>query len=184
MLTDEKKELKKYLAGQGEKLSTLTASIQTTLNTLDKTAIAPDWLKTVINKYNFPEKLKAEKNPKTLFQYVEHFIGESSNRKDKGTGLIVTSDTIKQYEIFYKHLRNFAMNERKKDFDFSDINQAFYDRFVLFMQEKSFAQNTVGKTIKILKTILNEATAQGYNTNSCFKGFSVFKEDYRYNLFE
>jgi integrase len=179
LMNDEKKELKQYLTDQSEKLNTLTATVQTIFTATDKNSIEPDWLKIAIEKYNFPERYapQVEETTKTVFKYVDEFINEISNRKDKETGLPLTKNTIKQYKVFEKHLKNFAQNIRKKDFDFSDIDQSFYDKFVSFLQGKSFAQNTVGKTIKVLKTILNEATVQGYNPYAYYNSFHVFKED-------
>jgi integrase len=179
LMNNERKELKNYLTDRNEKLNALVSTVQTIFNEADKDSITPDWLKIIVDKYNFPEKYapKVEEKITTLFPLIERFLKELPNRKDKETGLFITTNTIKQYKVFEKHLRDFAKNTRKKDFDLSGIDQTFYDKFVSFLHGKSFAQNTVGKTIKILKTILNEATLQGYNTNLCYNSFHVFKED-------
>jgi len=55
IMNDETKELKQYLIDQNEKLNALTTSIQTLFNGSDKNSISNDWLKTAIEKYNFPE---------------------------------------------------------------------------------------------------------------------------------
>jgi len=105
------------------------------------------------------------------------FIEEAPNRKDKNTGRLLTSNNIQQYKACEKHLKDFAISMKRKDFEFSDINQAFYDNFVAFLQEKQFTQNSVGKQIKVIKTMLNEATQQGHNTNTNYSNFHVFTED-------
>ena len=180
LMNDEKKELKQYLTDQSEKLNTLTTTIQTLFNETDKTDIAPDWLKLTIDKHNFPEKYAPKVSvPEitTLFQFIDKFIVEAPSRKDKNTGRPLTYNNIQQYKATEKHLKAFAKSIRKKDFDFSDIEQSFYDKFVAFLQEKSFTQNSVGKHIRVLKLMLNEATTQGYNTNAYYNSFHVFTEE-------
>jgi len=51
----------------------------------------------------------------------------------------------------------FAESIGKTDFGFSDIDKSFYDGFVLYLQNQSLTQNTVGKHVKVLKTFMNEA---------------------------
>jgi len=178
--TKEKKELKQYLTTQSERLTTLISTIQAIFNNLDKTTIAADWLVTTIDKYNFPEKyIPKVEIPETftLFQFTDKFIKEAPNRKDKNTGRLLTPKNIQQYKACEKHLKEFAKSMKRKDFEFVNINQAFYDNFVAFLQEKQFTQNSVGKQIKVIKTMLNEATQQGLNTNTYYSNFHVFTED-------
>jgi integrase len=180
LMNDEKKELKTYLTTQNEKLNTLTTIVQAAFNDADKNDLSADWLKLTIDKYNFPEKYspkEIEPEIKTLFQFIDKFIQTAPNRKDKNTGRPLSYNNIQQYKAAEKHLKEFAKSIRKKDFEFTDINQSFYDKFVVFLQEKSFAQNTIGKDIKELKVILNEATTQGYNTNAYYNSFHVFTEE-------
>lgn len=55
-MDEEKKLLKTYLTSQNNKLNSLITTIQTFFNDADKDEIASDWLKTIIDKLNFPEK--------------------------------------------------------------------------------------------------------------------------------
>ena len=85
--TDDKKELIKYLTEQSEKLNTLTSTVLTLFNESDKSNIAPDWLKDVIDRFNFPEKympkIETPEEATSLFQFIELFIKDAPNRKDK-----------------------------------------------------------------------------------------------------
>ena len=194
IVISEKKKLKQQLTEQSEKLQALVATIQTLFNRADKASIAPDWLKVTVDKFNFPEKYAPkEELPKTttLFQFTEKFIAEAHKRKDKKTGIPLTLNNIQQYGATEKHLKAFATSIRKKDFEFSAINQSFYDKFVEYLQseisttedkekkilKKSFTLNAVGKHIRILKLMLNEAAIQGINTSTFYKSFYVFTEE-------
>jgi len=180
VITDEMKELQSYHEKQKTRLSEINIIISDALKNTNIDRNNSDWLKDCIDKFYLRGKytpIIKEAPQQTLLKYVEHFIKEIQSRKDTKTGLPLTKNTIKQYFVFEKHLRDFAKHERKKDYNFSEIDQHFYDRYVSFLQEKQFAQNTVGKNVKVLKTILHEATIQGNNANPYYNSFRVFKED-------
>jgi integrase len=159
----------------GEKGKTLTSEI----------------LETEIDKAFNPEKYETQPEIKTFFQWVKYFIDTAHTRKDKVTGRKLTSNNNQQYKATEKHLKAFAKSIRKQDFEFSEIDASFYNRFVSYLQseitvtqnnetkvlKKGFTQNSVGKQIKVLKTMLNEATAQGINTINHYGSFHVFTEE-------
>ncbi len=170
-------------------------------NAENKELLTSKLLEIEINKALHPEQFKPiEEKPKTLFQYIETFISTAPTRKDKATGRLLVYNNIQQYKATEKHLKAFAATKRKKDFEFNQIDQHFYNGFVDYLQKsipaldidkkpllnedgtpkllkESFTQNSVGKHIKILKVILNEATRDGVNTLTAYNQFYVFTED-------
>ena len=139
--------------------------------------LTSDLLDNEIKKVLSPEKYEAKPEITTVFQFIDKFIKEAPNRKDKNTGRLLTFNNIQQYKATEKHLKDFAASIRKKDFEFSEIDQSFYDGYVAFLQEKQFTQNTVGKHVRVFKLMLNEATTQGFNTNVYYNSFHVFTEE-------
>ncbi|MDR2346571.1 MAG: site-specific integrase [Planctomycetaceae bacterium] len=180
LMTDEKKELKQYLTTQSGKLDMLIATIQTEFNNADKNNLTAEWLKLVIDRFNFPEKYvvqtETEKTP-TFFEFVDAFLKEYPNRTHGITGLHFAPKTIQQYNALKKHLNEFAESNNKTDFEFSEIDKSFYDNFIDFFKEKSFTANSMGKYIKALKSVLNSATEMGYYQYSYGKKFIVTKDD-------
>jgi len=180
IISDEMQQTQAYHEDQKINLSKINNIISETLKdkTLDRSN--SEWLCDCIDKFyqrgKFTPKVET-KMIKTLFQFVDKFIEEAPNRKDKKTGRLLAYNNIQKYKATEKHLKAFAKSMKKKDFDFSDIDQTFYDKFVAFLQEKSFTQNSVGKHIRILKLMLNEATLHGYNTNAYYNSFHVFTEE-------
>lgn len=157
-----------------------------------KESLTSEWLETAIDKVLHPDKYTIKKSVDTLFTYIELFIENAPNRKDKTTGRLLTHNNIQQYSATFKHLKTFAKIKRKKDYRFEEIDNDFYKSFVQYLQKeiiakdvngeekvvkKSFTQNTVGKQIRILKLMLNEATIEGYNSCSIYNSFHVFTED-------
>lgn len=166
-----------------------------------KDNLTSDWLESEIDKLLHPEKYKPiDEKPTTLFQYLDKFIESAPQRKDKATGRLLSYNNIQQYRATQKHLLAFADIKRKKDFEFHQINQKFYSDFVDYLQseipetdskgntitddegnpkllKESFTANSVGKHIRVLKLILNEATREGINTSTAYNNFHVLTEE-------
>lgn len=177
---NETKALIKSLNDKEFKLNSLTTAILKNFNEADKSNIPTDWLKITVDKINFPQKYEpkaVEPEIKTLFQFTESFISKAPERKDKTTGRKLTHNNIQQYKATEKHLKAFAKSIGKTDFNFIDINQSFYDNYVSYLQKLGFTLNSVGKHIRILKLMLNEATIQGINRTAFYNSYHVFTED-------
>lgn len=144
------------------------------INATDKSNLTSDWLESEIDKRLNPVKYEPkEKAPETVLQYIDKFVKEAPNRKDKSTGRILTYNNIQQYKATQKHLKAFAKKIRKADFQFADINTEFYQKFVSYLQGLQFTQNSVGKHIRVFKLMLNEANRPEVN----MKNFHVFTEE-------
>lgn len=158
----------------------------------DKENFTSKDLDLAIDEKLYPDKYNIQPKNYTLFSFIDEFIQNAPFRRDKVTGRKLVYNNIQQYRATYKHLQNFAALINKVDFNFEEITQAFYNEFVLYLQQeqhqyddkgnlaltkKRFTQNTVGKHIRILKLFLNEATDQGVNKNAAYTHFYVFTED-------
>lgn len=169
------------------------------LNINNKKTLTSSWLDIAVDQHLHPEKYtKTDENKtiETLLSYIAHFIENAHNRKDKKTGRTLVYNNIQQYKATEKHLKEFASFEKKKDYAFSEINHDFYSRFVTYLQnpiqktdnrrkpiynedgspvlvKKAFTQNSVGKHIRILKTMLNEIKPAEADISK----FHVFTED-------
>ena len=134
-------------------------------------------LDTEIDKVLNPEKYKTDFDIKTLFQWIRYFIETASNRKDRETGRPLKRGSIQKYYATEKHLKAFAKSIKKDDFNFSEIDSNFNDDFISYLQALNFTQNTIGKHIRVMKTMLNEATIHNVNTNNLYRQFKVFTEE-------
>ena len=152
-------------------------SILNPLNSYDY--ITSKWLNEEITKIIYPGNnlpLQEEK-PESLLKWVKIFVEQAPNRKDKVTGRLLVNNNVQQYKATQKHLNDFVKQKRKKDFLFKDLDQKFYDAFVEYLQGLGFTANSVGKHIRILKLMLNEATKLGFNTSTDYTAFYVFNEE-------
>jgi len=105
----------------------------------------------------------------SFFSFFETFIAETKYRTNTKTQRKFSPATIKTYSNTLKTLLEFQKKTRKK-VEFKKIDLEFYYSFIKFLeQEKLFTLNTIGKHIKILKVVLNDATDRGHNSNMIFK---------------
>jgi len=162
-------------------------------NAEEKESLTSKLLESEIEKILHPENNKLSDNesmtPESVLLFVKQFVESAGSRKDKKTGRLLSPNTRKQYVTTEKHLIAFAKAKRKKDFQFSDINEKFYFDFVDYLTNKeytvktkrgeavnekqSYTLNSVGKYVRALKVMLASAKHPEADTTA----FYVFNED-------
>jgi integrase len=135
------------------------------------------------------QKLPAvtEKLPPTFLEVFEQFIHDSSTGiRLTSSGKIFDKRSIQKYNTTYSVLEGFG---KSYHLTFESIDKTFYTKFVNYLNnpvygknkeviKKSFSVNNVGKYLQVVKTFLNYATENGYNSNLYYKNkqFRAFKE--------
>ena len=113
---------------------------------------------------------KVDKVLYTFFTYFEKYISNLSNKVNAKTGKLISKGTKGTYQNTLNILREFSKTyKRKIGFDTIDID-FYYDFKEYLNRERNLSINTVGKIIKNIKVILNDATENGHNKNLAFKG--------------
>lgn len=124
-----------------------------------------------------PEKIKKV----TLLSFFAQVIDQTKTgvRLQPKSGKPYSKSTVIVYSSTLKRLNDFAAIY-KGSIDFDTIDLDFYSKFTKYLiKDLKLASNTIGKDIKTLKVIMNEATERGINTNLQYKSrkFSVTSED-------
>jgi integrase len=143
----------------------------------NKDILTSDWLDNAVKKSLNPSQCIVNKDYSTLLNFGDKFLDEFSERRARKTGRTLQESTLIQYISAMKTIRAFAGEMGKSDFSFSEIDIKFFDSYVGYLQKLKLSQNYIGKQIKVLKSLMNEATKQGYNATNDFKDFIVFSED-------
>lgn len=111
-----------------------------------------------------PEEIKES----SFFPLFDQFIASSAATR--------TAGTIKNYKNSLHYFKEFS-KAKKFDFQLEALNMAFYNKFITYLiKDVGLSNNTVGRNIKVLKTFLNWATDNGYNTSLDYKKFKMFQE--------
>ena len=116
----------------------------------------------------------------TFMGFFDRFIkdSEAGTRLTK-KGKPITPGTIKTYYTTKVCLENYQTHSRKS-VDFDNIDMNFYNDFTKYLTlEIEQSTNYIGKHIKVIKTVLHEATELNINTNLSFKsrGFTTITEE-------
>lgn len=139
----------------------------------------PNTLKNLLDK-EF-KKTVIEITKKSFIEFYEEIIKQMINggRVQIITGKPYSKATIQVYTNTLNRVKEFQ-KRKKQIIDFNTIDGEFYTDFVEHLSKRlKLANNTIGKDIKTIKTILNEAKERGININpqSMSKKFSTISEE-------
>lgn len=135
------------------------------------------WTKaTVHNFFNYsPKKNKDWKI--FLVDYCQYFIdhaGERYAKKIDQESTPITERTIQKYRTLKTRLTEFQDKEGQK-IKLKEIALSFYNSFVAYLRtDCQYCDNTVGKYIGTLKTVLKDAMMNGIAITPQIKKFKVF----------
>ena len=177
LMTDEKKKLKQYLTDQSEKLNALIANIQTTFNVVDKSTIAPDWLKQTIDIFNYPEKYtsKEDVSIKSFFECYEDFVVSRT----------IASSTIEKRRILAAALQRFEQFS-KTTLDVNTITPATLKKIEDYLRSENKydenqpnrSTNTLAVMFKIFRSFVKWCNDNEITNNNPFRNYNVPKEKY------
>ena len=114
-------------------------------------------------------KKEAEAKRMTLNKFIDLYkdqVEHGGRQTDKGRNYAPA--TVKSIKQAMKQFENFQ-TERKRTYDFKDIDMNFYYDYTAYLKNKDYSINSVGKCIKELKAIMNAAEVEGYHTNNAWK---------------
>lgn len=154
-------------------LQTLTEAF-ITKETAQAKEVTKDTLRMFLDNTINPPK----NNTDTLHGFISDFIEKANKRVWGRTGKIVGQKTQLGYKRTLKYLELYEQ-QAKQVFDFKDLGVDFYNRYTAFLQSFGLSVNTIGREIKTLRTILNEAKTKGKELNKEFINgcFIVTKEE-------
>ncbi|MCX6232277.1 MAG: phage integrase SAM-like domain-containing protein [Bacteroidetes bacterium] len=107
------------------------------------------------------------KQTKRFTTFIKTVIDETKRGERTNEGKIFKNRTVLSYNTTYNNLLSYETHI-KKNLNFSDINIKFYNKYIKYLNEKSFAPNTIGGHIKNIKVFMKLATKRGLNDNLDF----------------
>lgn len=153
----------------------LRTVILTAFNNLT-TQPSKEWLEQIVHEFHNPI-VPIEKAKVTFIMFLETFIKEITQ------GARLTSDnkryvegTIRAYKGFKSRFEEFC-KAKKRSYDFDDIDENFNKEFVLFLTNKNYSENTIGRHIKELKSLMALSKKEKYHTNDSAKEFKVLSSE-------
>ena len=157
-LTDERKKTQKDLQGKNERLTEITSFVQSSFQELDKQAVEKDWLKKLINGFNFPTtadtaEAQEEQKKKSFFDWFELFLATKN----------YPHGSTKSFRVLERALGRYQGYKQSKDKKFIlDIDaitkDTINDFFKYFKNEYLFAQKNPKLFSRLLRDYPTEIT--------------------------
>ena len=151
-ITEERKQIINDLQRKSDSLTAIKSLVQSSFQTLNKSDVAKDWLKSLLDEYNFhTETAEEPEQQKSFFDWFELFL-TSKNYPHGST---------KSFRVLERALGRYQGYKRSKDKDFTlDINtitkDTINDFFVYFKKEHEFSQ----KNPKLFEKLLRDYPAE------------------------
>ena len=205
-LTDERKKTKMDLQGKIERLTEITSFVQSSFQELDKQAVEKDWLKKLINGFNFPTTAEAqeEQKQKSFFDWFELFLATKNYphgstksfrvleralgryqgyKQSKDKKFILDIDTITKDTIndFFKYFKNEYLFAQKNPKLFSRLLRDYPTEITQKHKTPTITErghNHIVNLQKKFKRFFLWLNKEGYSTNRPFDGFEIKPEQY------
>ena len=146
------------ILGVEEKLENLERLIINEFNNIPKSAFSKEWLQNLVSTFHAPIIKNVPTGQMKVLEFLDYYIKNKAPYKlRKRDGLKLQPNAIQQYNATNKHSIAFIRKVYKTDIEFNQLNEEYYYAFVNYLQNLNFTQNTVGKHIRILKTLINDA---------------------------
>lgn len=142
ILSPDKKMLKDYLANLGEKLNDLSILIQKSFNEADKERLSKDWLKNIVDKYNFPEKYLTQEEinmSRSFFDLFDEFLEKRKLSLVREKNYMVLRRALQRFELFVIKTddERFKLNVNTIDSDIiEDFESFLVNEHILFEEYK------------------------------------------------
>lgn len=156
-LTDAKACIKEVFNDYTNKHNSFPSDLKTFQEALRKTV------------FNIPDKVEVKKDYDNLSDYMTRFISKcEQGLRTNPEGKPLSENTIKTYRTTLRNINMFKATGH--DVSFNRINLEFYEDYKEFlMLELKYGANTIGKHLRTLKAVVNEAREDGF-TEAVFVG--------------
>lgn len=119
----------------------------------------------LIKRFNRPHKQKRS----TLNEYISLYVKQiATGERQTERGRNYARSTVKTVRNSLRQFIHFQESAGRQ-YDFPDIDMAFYYDYTSFLKKKGYSINSVGKCIRDLKVILHAAEIEGLNTHTAWK---------------
>lgn len=123
----------------------------------------PARVKDLLNKLFQQEE--GVSNLERVIPYIDRNVAEMvSGKRTTSKGRPYAKGSINQYRAL-----RLRLDDQGKNPAWEDITQTFYDNFTMYLRKQGNKPNTVGKHIKVLKSVMRSAYEEGLHKNRAWE---------------
>ena len=186
ILTEERKQLKAELQSKSDRLNEMVSVVQSAFQETDKSSVAKDWLKSVVDNFNFPKEEEPEEEAKpSFFDEFQHYIDTHKFSDHRKRQNMVIWRTLRRYELYkglsltfesitpdtLRGFEDFLSNEHTL------IDDQTYKKVLEAIPEsrtpKPRGQNTINDFMLRLRSFFIWATDNNITTNNPFRHHKI-----------
>ncbi len=146
LLTDERKQLQAELQSKSDRLNQIVSLVQSKFQTIDKSNVAKDWLKSLIGGFNFQTATDEAQQPqRSFFELFELFLSVKDYPKGTAKSFRIIERALGRYQ-------GFVRAKRDKDFtlDIDTITKDTINDFFDYIKNECRYQEKFPKLYKQL----------------------------------
>lgn len=183
----EGRRAKYYKTEEGKILRQKLESIEDGINFLLKqdVPVTKEQVREIINNVVYAEEIEEDNKKKeaeaaaeaearrvTFAKFREMYLKQIKNGgRSTYTGKNFAPGTIVAISVSLNRLADFEKQKRHV-YDFDEIDMTFYRDFTAFLKKRQYALNSIGKTVKVIKTVMRCAEEEGYHNNHSYMAHS------------
>lgn len=158
------------VAGRSEPARVINTSLNNLIAKVEKYFGNLDIKDELISVHQIIAELKGKsQNQMTLVKAYDFHIA----RIEELIGVDYATNTVKRYRSSFNGLKEFILHKYSKtDIRLCDLDNMFIESYNIFLKsEKGLNQNSAGKNIKNLNSVINKAISYKWINQNPFKGF-------------
>lgn len=126
-----------------------------------------DWYRNVVDEYFHPKS--TETLPSDLLKYFSFFLEIKKTE--------IEESTYKRYRTVLKLLSRYYQENKIASLNIDSVNLEFQRNFEAYCRENKYSTNTIGKSIKVIKSVCKHAYLNGLSINPQLDSFKIKKEE-------
>ena len=160
LLTNERKQLIKELQSKSDRLNQIVLLVQSSFQTIDKSNVATDWLKSLIDTFNFPTVAAVEEetiqSKRSFFDWFELFLKTKDYPHGSTKSFRVLERALGRYQGFIR-----AKRDKKFALDVDTITKdTINDFFDYFKHEYKYQEKYPKLFARLLEDNPTEITTK------------------------
>ena len=139
------------------------------LNSFSKEHISnidKDWFKNLVYEYFHPKE--SAELPTDLLKYFRFYL---SNKKNE-----IKESTFKRYRTVLKQLEQYYKDNKISSINLKSVNLDFQRNFERYCLENSYSLNTIGKAVKVIKSVCKNAFINGLDISHQLDNIKINQE--------
>lgn len=126
-----------------------------------------DWFKNIVHEYFHPKEDAAL--PTDLLKYFRFYIDDKKNE--------VKESTFKRYRTVLKQLERYYKDNKISSINLKSVNLDFQRSFEKYCKENNYSINTIGKSMKVIKSACKNAFINGLDVSHQLDSIRIKTEE-------